>query len=172
MTRSTAFPTLLAAAALALCGTACNTAPAPAESAPPPPDVGAITAAITDMEEVYAKAAANKDVETIMAYYAEDIVSYRTGKEALQGKAALRAEMAERMEQDSLNVVPVFKVQDIFVGLDHVTEIGSWTDSDAQGNVLDHGTYMAVFRKTANGWECIREMSVSAKAKEAAATAS
>lgn len=79
--------------------------------------------------------------------------------------------MAERMAKDTTAVTPKFQVVDLFIGNDHMTEFGSWQDTDAAGTVVDHGTYVAVFRKTASGWECIREMSVSAKTKEAPAAA-
>jgi hypothetical protein len=60
------------------------------------------------------------------------------------------------------------KVTELFVGEDHITEIGSWSDTDAQGTVVDHGTYFSIFKKSGDKWLCIRDISVSAKPKEAA----
>lgn len=90
MNRLFIHPTQFAAAALALSITACNTpAPAPAESAAP--DRTALTAQVQSMEDAYATAAAAKDVDAIMAYYADDVVSYRHEMAPVSGKAALRA---------------------------------------------------------------------------------
>ena len=70
------------------------------------------------------------------------------------------------MAKDTSSTTPVFKVQELFVGDEHMTEIGSWTDTDANGEVVDHGTYFSIFRKNGDGWECIREIAVSAQPDE------
>ena len=118
------------------------------------------------MEDAYAKAEMAKDVDGVMAYYAEDIVSHMHERPALSGKANLRERMAERMAKDSSGVTPTFKVEELFLGDDHMTEIGSWTETDANGEVVDHGTYFSIFRKNGDGWECIREIAVSAQPDE------
>ena len=159
-----------AVVALALFMAACNNTPPPAE-APPPPDMAALTSQVQAMEDAYATASIARDVDGVMAYYAEDVVSYMSERGVVQGKAAVRARMEERMAKDTTGTKPSFKVLDLFVGNEHLTEIGEWTDTDAQGNVTDHGTYISVFRKKGDGWECIREMAVSAKEKEKAAEA-
>ena len=128
--------------------------------------MAALTSQVQAMEDAYAAAQARKDVEGVMAYYAEDVVSHMHERPAVEGKAALRASMAERMAKDTSSTTPAFKVQELIVGDDHMTEIGSWTDTNANGEVVDHGTYFSVFRRTGDGWECIREIAVSAKPKE------
>ncbi len=143
-------------------------------SAPPPPapepvDMAAITAEIQAMEDAYAKASMAKDADGVVAYYADDVVSYSKEKEPAVGKAALRQILADRMAKDTIGATPSFKVQEIFMGTDHLTEIGSWTDTDAAGTVVDHGTYFSIFKKSGDKWQCIRDISVSAKPKEVAA---
>lgn len=148
---------------LALFFTSCGTPPPPAA---PAVDMAALTAEIQAMEDAYATASIAKDPDAVMAYYADDVVSYAREKEPAQGKAALRQRLAEGMGKDTVGVQPTFKVLELFVGDDHVTEIGSWTDTDPAGTVVDHGTYFSVFRKNGDKWQCIRDISVSAKPKE------
>lgn len=121
------------------------------------------------MEDAYASAMVARNVDGILPYYADDIVSYSSYKEPVRGKIALRQRLEEQMGKDTLGVTPTFKVEEIFVGGDYVTEIGSWSDADATGTVRDHGTYFSVFKKKGDKWECIRDISVSAKPKETAA---
>ena len=152
-------------ALLASCGSA------PTETIAPVVDMAAITAQIQAMEAAYATASVAKDADGVVAYYADDVVSYNRDKEPVQGKAALRQQIADRMAKDTLGVTPTFKVLELFVGNDHMTEIGSWTDTDKNGTVVDHGTYFSVFKKNGDKWQCIRDISVSAKAKEPEAVA-
>jgi ketosteroid isomerase-like protein len=165
-------PHLFAAAGLALCLASCGTAPAPAEAPAPAMDMAALNAQIQGMEDAYATASKAKDADAVMAYYADDLVSYSREKEPARGKEALRQRLAEGMAKDTLGITPSYKVEELFVGNDHVTEIGSWTDTDKTGTVTDHGTYFSIFRKNGDSWQCIRDISVSHKPKaEAAAVA-
>lgn len=168
MRASLRYPALFTAGALALCLPSCNTAPASAEAAPAV-DVAALTAQVQAMEDAYAAASTAKDADAVMNYYADDVISYSHQQPPMEGKASLRARMAERMAKDTLGITPSFKVLELFVGTDHLTEIGSWTDTDKSGAVVDYGTYFSVFRKSGTGWACIRDIAVSNKPKEAAA---
>jgi ketosteroid isomerase-like protein len=142
--------------------------PAASAPAPAPVDHGAVTAEIQQMEDAYASAAVARDVDGILPYYADDVVSYSSYKEPVRGKGALRQRLEEQMGKDTLGTTPTFKVEEVFVGGDYVTEIGSWSDADSTGTVKDHGTYFSVFKKNGEKWECIRDISVSAKPKEEA----
>lgn len=157
---------LYAMAGGALLFAACSQPCPPAPEPPPALDMNALTAQVQAMEDAYAKAEIAKDMDGIMVYYADDVVSHMNERAAVSGKDNLRASMAERMAKDSTAKTPTFKVQEIFMGNDHMTEIGSWSNTDANGTELDHGTYISIFRKKGDGWECVREMSVSAKPKE------
>lgn len=123
------------------------------------------------MEDAYAVGSVAKDPDAIMAYYADDLVSYSREKEPAKGKEAMRQRLADSFAKDTLGMKPTYKVLELFVGDDHITEIGSWVDTDPAGNEADHGTYFSVFKKKGDKWECIRDISVSAKAKEEAAPA-
>ncbi len=162
------FPAFFTAGAVALCLASCSTAPAPAEAPPPALDMAALTTQIQGMEDAYATASIAKDANAVVAYYADDVVSYSREKEPARGKEALRQRLAEGMAKDTLGTTASYKVEELFVGNDHVTEIGSWTDTDKAGTVTDHGTYFSIFRKNGDSWQCIRDISVSHKPKEEA----
>ncbi len=170
--RSSVLPSI-AVGALALCWASCGSpAPAPAEAAPAV-DMAAITAQIQATEDAYATAWMARNADGVVAYYADDVVSYGKEKEPAQGKEAMRQRLAEGIAKDTTGNTPSFKVLELFVGPDHVTEIGSWTDTGKDGVVKDHGTYFSVFKKNGDKWECIRDISVShtPKKEEAAAPA-
>jgi ketosteroid isomerase-like protein len=134
-------------------------------------DMAALTTEIQAAEDAYATASLAKDADGVVAYYADDAVTYLHEKAPVEGKAAIRARLAERMANDTLGYKPTFKVLELYVGNDHITEIGSWSDTDASGTVKDHGTYVSIFKKSGDKWQCVRDMSVSAMPKEAATTA-
>lgn len=165
MTSKTLTSTLCTAGA-ALLFAACSQPCPPAPEPPPAPDMNALTAQVQAMEDAYAEADKAKNIDGVMVYYADDVMSHMNERAAVSGKENLRASMAERMAKDSTAKTPTFKVQELYVGDDHMTEIGSWSNTDATGTETDHGTYISIFRKKGDGWECIREMAVSAKPKE------
>ncbi|HQV76272.1 MAG TPA: nuclear transport factor 2 family protein [Flavobacteriales bacterium] len=138
----------------------------PAPEAPPAIDMAALTATIQAMEDAYAAGYTAKDADAVVAYYADDVVSYTKEKEPLRGKAAVRQDLTEGFAKDTLGVKPTYKVTEIFVEGDHLTEIGSSTSTDAAGNETNHGTYFSVFKKNGDGWQCIRDISVSHKPAE------
>ncbi|MCB0792755.1 MAG: nuclear transport factor 2 family protein, partial [Flavobacteriales bacterium] len=123
-------------------------------------------AQVQAMEDAYAKAEIAKDVDGVMVYYADDVDSYMSDRAPVSTKEALKARMAERLAKDSTHTTPTFKVKELFVGGDYMTEIGSWSDADSTGAEVDHGHYLSIFRKKGDGWECIREMAVSSMPKE------
>ena len=161
------FP-VLTIGTVALLAASCG-APAPAPEASPAVDMAALTTQIQAMEDAFAKASVAKDPDAVLAYYSDDVVSYAREKEPAKGKDALRQRLAEGMAKDTVGLTPTYKVLEIFAGNDNITEIGSWTDTDPSGKVVDHGTYFSVFRKKGDKWECIRDISVSEKPKEEAA---
>jgi len=135
--------------------------------------MAALTASIQGMEDAYAAAEAKKDAAAIVEYYADDVISYSKEVPPTVGKEALRQRLAERMATDTLGLTATFKVLEVFPGDDHVTEIGTWTNTDATGVEKDHGTYFSIFKKEGDTWHCIRDIAVShmPKAEPAAAMA-
>ncbi len=150
--------------ALAVMGlTACNQAPVE-----PAVDMDALTAEIQAMEDAYMTAEIAKDADGIVAYYADDVTSYGANRAPSVGKEAIRNSLAERMAKDTSGNTPSFKVLELYVGDDHITEIGSWTETAPDGSVADNGTYFSIFKKNADGkWACIRDIAVSHTPKAA-----
>lgn len=66
----------------------------------------ALTATIQGMKDAYAKVAFAKDVDAVMPYCANDVVSYGMHREADQGKASLRQEMADKMAKGTTGTTP------------------------------------------------------------------
>jgi ketosteroid isomerase-like protein len=120
-----------------------------------------LTAQIQATEDAYATAWLARNADGVVAYYADDVVSYAKEKEPVRGKEAMRQRLAEGIAKDTTGNTPSFKVLELFVGPDHITEIGSWTDTGKDGQVKDHGTYFSVFKKKGDKWECVRDISVS-----------
>ncbi|MBK6775345.1 MAG: DUF4440 domain-containing protein [Flavobacteriales bacterium] len=144
-----------------------NSCGAPAKEAAPAVDMTALTATVQAMEDAYATAQVAKDADAVVNnYYADDVVSYMREREPMQGKAAVRERIAEQMSKDTTGITPTFKVLDLFVGTDHMTEIGSYTDTDKAGTVVDQGTYWSIFRKNGDAWQCIREIEREFHAEE------
>lgn len=154
--------------AIALVGlVACNQAPVE-----PAVDMNALTAEIQAMEDAYMTAEQAKDADAIVAYYADDVTSYGANRAPSVGKDAIRTSLAERMAKDTSGNTPSFKVLELYVGDDHITEIGSWTETAPDGSVADNGTYFSIFKKNAEGkWACIRDIAVSHTPKADAAAA-
>lgn len=153
--------------AITLLLAACSTPPPPpAEPTPAPMDMGAAKAEIQGMEDAYAVAMVAKDADGVMAYYADDVVSYSRDMEPAIGKGAMRQRIADGMAKDSVGVYPSFTVMELYGNEDHLTEIGSWVDKDSTGTEVDHGTYFSIFKKNGDKWECIRDISVSAVPKK------
>jgi ketosteroid isomerase-like protein len=123
--------------------------------------MAAMTEAVQAMEDAYAAASIAKDAAGVVEYYADDVVSYSNEEPPIRGKEAVRQRLAERMAKDTTDTTPTFKVLELFVGKDHMTEIGSWTDTDAAGTVVDKGTYFSIFEKRGDEWLCVRDISVS-----------
>lgn len=121
---------------------ACNQAPVE-----PAVDMDALTAEIQAMEDAYMTAEMAKDADAIVAYYADDVTSYGSNRAPSVGKDAIRTSLAERMAKDTSGNTPSFKVLELYVGNDHITEIGSWTNTAPDGSVADNGTYFPFSRK-------------------------
>lgn len=146
-------------AGIALLAIGCSAPEAPPE--PAPLDTATLTATIQGVEDAYAAAESKKDAAAVVEYYADDLVSYAKEVEPIMGKEALRQRLAERMAKDTTGYTSTYKVIELFPGTDHVTEIGSWTNTDATGAVKDHGTYFSVFKKNGEKWQCVRDIAVS-----------
>lgn len=134
----------------------------PVEEVPVAVDAEAIKSEIQELENRYAEAANANDVDAVMTYYADDVVSYPTDKLPISGKAALRESLAKDFE-DGKEYKVSFAVKDIFPSNDgvQVVEIGEFTVKDSTTTTIYHGHYMCLFEKRDGKYVCIRDMAAS-----------
>lgn len=122
-------------------------------------DMDQLKVEIQAMEDAYAAGEKAKDADAVVAYYSDDAVGYGNNRKPLSGKAAIRANIAERLASDTLGHYNVYKVVDLFAEGKMAVEIGSWTEFDASGNKVDNGHYLSYFEKRDGKYLCVRDMS-------------
>ena len=109
-----------------------------------------ITAAAEKMEVAFN----GKDAATLTALYAEDAVVMPPGVEPLKGHEAIRA-MWESL--DAATPTLALQTKDVMPAGDLAIETGSWSMTAPDGSHADHGSYLAVWKKTDGGWKMIRD---------------
>lgn len=134
----------------------------PSKDDVPVVDVEAIKTAIQQLENKYADAANSSNVDSVMTYYADDIVSYPTDRLPISGKAALRESLAKDFEEGK-DLKVSFAVKDIFPSNDgvQVVEVGEFTVKDSTKTTIYHGHYMCLFQKRDGKYVCVRDMAAS-----------
>lgn len=137
--------------------TSCSTPAAEAKKV----DTEAIKPEIQAMEDAYAKAEKAKDAAGVAAYYSDDAISYNRNAEPSVGKAAIQEKIAKRLAEDTVGLTAVYKVVDLFADGDMLTEIGSYTNTNPSGDLVDKGFYMSCFQKRDGKYVCVRDMSVT-----------
>ncbi len=110
------------------------------------------------MENAWAKAQTDKDVEGLMVMYAEDAVSMGNDQASITGKEALRADIEKGMATRPEGQVTTFETTEVFGSENQVTEIGISTTKDADGNVVETGKYMAIWEMRDGKYVCIRDI--------------
>ena len=141
----------------ALLLTACS---APADTAKPL-DMEKAKADIQAMEDAFAAAEKAKDADAVVAYYADDAISYSRNKPPASGKAAIKEYIAQQIAKDTTGNYNVYKVVDLFGEGNMLVEVGSWTVLDPSGAKVDEGHYMSYFQKRDGKYVCVRDMNVT-----------
>ncbi len=136
-----------------------------AEDKAAPVDLDKAKVEIQAMEDAYAAGEKAKNPDAIVAYYADDAVSYHHNEAPSSGKAAIKEYHANRIAKDTTGNTNTYKVVDLFGEGDMLVEIGSWSEANPSGVEVDNGFYMSYFKKTADKYLCVRDMSVSVKPK-------
>jgi uncharacterized protein (TIGR02246 family) len=110
--------------------------------------------AIRDAETQFAKAAATKDVDKLVAFYAEDAVMLPPGEVVATGKAAIRASWAQLLALPDLELTWTPTKIEVAKSGDLAYDFGAYAMShkDAAGKaVKDRGKYATVWKKGATG---------------------
>jgi uncharacterized protein (TIGR02246 family) len=153
--------TLSALAAVSLSLAACNPTP------PAAPDThDADVKAISDVETQANQAWATKDVEKVMAFYADDAVLMTPGMEAVHGKDALRTSLKEMLADPAVSLTFQSSKVDVAKSGDLGYTQGSYkltvTDPATHKPINDHGSYVTTFRKQADGsWKAEADIATS-----------
>ena len=129
------------------------------------PDLEKIRPQIQAMEDAYAAAEKAKDADAVVAYYADDAVSYHRNEPPSVGKAAIKEYTAKRIAKDSTGNHNVYKVVDLFGEGNMLVEIGSFSEQTPANTEVDMGFYLSYFQKRGDKYVCVRDMSVSTKPK-------
>ena len=125
---------------------------------PARPDMAKIKAEIQAIENAWAAAQNTKDVNALMAMYADDAVSMPDGEPMLTGKAAIQKKQEADFAKPSKFASVAFETMDVYAQGDVVTEVGKTMYKDAAGKTIGGGKYIAVFEKRDGKYLCIREI--------------
>jgi len=117
-----------------------------------------VKADVQAMETVWAAAQNAKDMEALMAMYADDAISMPDGAPMLKGKAAIRAHQEKEFAASKEAMISEYTTLDVYGDGDIVTEVGTGITKDATGKIVREGKYMAVFQKMDGKYLCIREI--------------
>jgi len=135
---------------------------APAEAAtvaePAKPDLAAIRTEISALENAWAVALNAKDINALMALYADDAISMPDGEPMISGKAAIQKKQEADFAAPATFSSIAFETLDVYAQGDVVTEVGKSMYKDAAGKVVGSGKYIAVFEKRNGKYLCIREI--------------
>ena len=122
------------------------------------PDMAAVKAEIQAIETAWAAATNARDVNALMALYADDAVSMPNNAPSLVGKAAIQKDLEENMKKRPEGSTVSYETTEVFGDDQVVTEIGTAVTKDATGKVTSTGKYMAIFEKRDGKYLCIREI--------------
>jgi ketosteroid isomerase-like protein len=126
-----------------------------------PLDMSALKTEIQAKEDAFAAAEKAKDAEAVVAYYADDAVSYNRNREPIAGKAAIKESIAQRLAADTTGNLSTYQVVDLFADGDLLVEIGSFSTKNAAGMETDKGHYLSVFQKRDGKYVCVRDMNAT-----------
>lgn len=121
-------------------------------------DMDQVKSEIQAIENAWAEALNNRDVDALMAMYADDAVILPNNGPMQSGKDAIRKELEREFAMMPAGLNYTFQTADIFGNADLVTEIGTSTMKDAGGNVTGTGKYTCVFEKQDGKYLVVREI--------------
>ncbi|RRB07657.1 YybH family protein [Larkinella rosea] len=157
------FTRILAIVAIMSVGvTSCNTPAQKQETATEQvaakPDMTAIKTEIQAIETEWASATTAKDIDKIMALYADDAIEMADDEPMCVGKDAIRQVLLKSMKARKAGTTVSYETMDVYGDGNLVTEVGKTTVKDASGNVVSTGKYMGIFEKRDGKFICIRDI--------------
>lgn len=123
-----------------------------------PADMAQIKTEIQALETAWGDALTARDLEALMALYADDAVSMPDNEPIMVGKEAIRKQQEQEFANTPEGMTYSFEVLDVYGDGNTVTEIGKSTYTDASGKVTGTGKFIAVWEKQDDKYLCIREI--------------
>lgn len=113
--------------------------------------------AVREGSQKWAKAWNKADAKALAGLYAEDAVVMAPGSEPAEGRAAIEKHYQAGLEasKGSENIIETLEVMDAG---DWAVEVGSFVANGADGTHLDHGRYIALWKKVDGKWMLYRDM--------------
>jgi len=97
------------------------------------------------------------DAAAVAAVYADDAMVMPPGVESVKGRAAIQALWQASIDEydgDSEELT----TEEVHAMGDMAVEVGSYVHTGPDGEHLDHGKYVAVWKKTDAGWRIVRDI--------------
>jgi ketosteroid isomerase-like protein len=122
--------------------------------------------ALKDNEIQWNKDFVAKDVDKLMAHYADDAVLMAPGMPAVSGREAIRATLKEMVGDNALSL----KFESSHVDVDKSGEMGftqgsytmTVTDPATKKPINDKGSYVTVYKKINGSWKAESDIATSA----------
>ena len=130
----------------------------PAVTEPAKPDLAQVRADIIAVEEAWEAALNEKNINALMALYADDAQSLQDAGPTLVGKADIQKQNEKDFAGTRSFTTIAFETTDVYAQGNVVTEVGKTFYKDAAGKVSGTGKYMSVFEKRDGKYLCIREI--------------
>jgi uncharacterized protein (TIGR02246 family) len=141
----------------------------------PQVNVAAEEKLIRDAEADFVKAAATRDADKVIAFYADDAVMLPPGEALLKGKAAIRASWSQLLALPDLELSWTPTKVEVAKSGDLAYDYGTYAMShkDSAGKVVDdRGKYATVWKKgVQGGWKVVLDTTSSDLPGPAAAAA-
>ena len=134
------------------------TATTTAVAEPAKQDLAQIRTEIQTVENAWAAAQNAKDINALMALYADDAVSMPDGETSISGKAAIQKKQEADFAKPATYASIAFETVDVYAQGDFVTEVGKTMYKSQDGKTISGGKYIAVFEKRNDKYLCIREI--------------
>lgn len=129
----------------------------PAVAEAPKPDLAQVKTEIQAVETAWADALNKKDINALMALYADGAMSMQDGGPTLVGKADIQKQQEADVATRKFASF-AFETLEVYAEGDYVTEIGKSTYLDDAGKSVGTGKYMAIFVKKDGKYLCLREI--------------
>ena len=121
-------------------------------------DLNALKAEIQALEDQWEAASNTKNADAILAFYADDAISFSNNQPMLVGKEAIKKDIEAGIAKNKEGDVVSYETLDVYGDEKMVTETGKTTVTDASGKVTYTGKYMAVWQKQDGKWKTIRDI--------------